>query len=321
MITARIVVLLAVAVTWGSGCTLAPSGGHPWNYHDFDDWENQPDSDSSCGEEDKQQSPIDLYGDECGDGSNQPRVRLNKGKWKVNVTNNGRTLKIMFDCFGETAKNGAHGPLTLFFSHPDNDDEVESIEYDMAEWHFHWGQSEHALEGMKYPAETHIKWKHEEHRGTAYHHAKLSEGALLAVGVLLTDDEDDADIKLPTFGLEHKIKKVRKFNKSFSKTIKIKPLKKFLNRAFEKVYKYMGSLTTPPCTLKLPWLVAAEPAKVKSKLLKELKKLRDENGNHIKHNYRPLQKHTDELKLCLHDGEDSEDNEVDEHGYHYYGGH
>ena len=317
MTTARIVILLAVAVAWCSGCELAPAGGLPWSYHDFGAWKDI--DESSCSEEDKQQSPIDLYSDECGERSNQPRVRMNKKTWDVNVTNNGRTLKLMFDCFDEIASNGAHGPLTLFFSHPHDEIDYESIEYDLAEVHFHWKKSEHALEGDKFPAEAHLKFKHSEYRGSAFSEARTSEGAVTAVGILLTDDEDsDGDMKFPTYHLEKKIKTVRKFNTSFRMKIKIKPLKKLLDKAFEEVYKYIGSLTTPPCTLKLPWLVSAKPARVKPKLLAELKKLRDETGHRIKRNYRPLQKHTDELKLCLHEGEGDGDNEngADEYGYH-----
>ena len=100
-------------------------------------------------------------------------------------------------------------------------------------------------------------------------------------------------------------------------TIKIRPLKKLLKKAFEEVYKYIGSLTTPPCTLNLPWLVSAKPARVEPKFLSELKKLRDETGRRIKRNFRPLQKHTDELKLCLHEREGSEENEVGNGEYGY----
>ena len=316
MITARIVVLLAVAVTWGSGCTLAPSGGLAWNYDNIAAWPSL--EDSFCGEEVKQQSPIDLYGDECGENSNQPGVRMNKDTWGVNITNNGRTLKVMFDCYGETASNGAHGPLTLFFSHPSiTIDGPESIEYDLSECHFHWDESEHAIDGEKFPAEVHLKFKHSEHRGTPYHEAKLSEGALLAVGVPLNDEDSDGDMVFPTYGLENRIPSVRDFNEHFEETIEIEPLKKLLDKAFEKVYKYMGSLTTPPCTLELPWLVSANPASIKSEFLAELKKLRDEDGNVISRNYRPLQSRTSDLNLCLHEGEGSEDNDVDEWGYHY----
>ena len=312
MLTARVVVLLAV-VAWSRSCELAPSGGHPWNYQNFGDWENQPDS--SCGEEDKQQSPIDLYGDECGEDSNQPGVRMNKDTWGVNITNNGRTLKVMFDCYGETARNGAHGPLTLLFSHSGTGKDFENIEYDVGELHFHWGESEHAIEGHKFPAEVHLKFKHSEHRGTPYHEAKLSEGALLAVGVPLNDEDSDGDMVFPTYGLENRIESVRPFNNHFEETIEIEPLKKLLDKAFAEVYKYVGSLTTPPCTLELPWLVSAKPASIKSEFLAELKKLEDENGNVISRNYRPLQEHTDDLNLCLHEGESSED--AEEWGYHY----
>ena len=310
MTTARIVILLAVAVTWGNCCELAPKGGFPWNYQDTKAWASKY---PNCGSTSEQQSPINLDAEECGDGSNQPRVEKNKKKWKVKVTNDGRSLQVMFDCYNQKASNGAHGPLTLFYSHPRIPS--GSNAYDLTNFHFHWDESEHAFEGEKFPAEVHFKFKRRDHSSTPYQRAKSSEGAFVAVGIPLVDEDAD-DLKFPTYGLEKQIRRVRKFNAYFKKTIKINPLKKLLNKAFEKVYKYIGSLTTPPCTLMLPWLVSEEPAKIKSKFLKELKKLRDENNDPILRNYRPLQKRTSKLDLCLHEGEGSEDNDVGKYGYH-----
>ena len=303
MIAAHFVALLVLAVPWCNGCGMVPPEGFSWNYGDFDVWEDV--EDSSCGEE-KQQSPIDLYGDSCGKNSSQPFVRKNENQWGVHVANNGRTLKLQFDCDNQTARNGANGPLTLFL-HRNFEVSSQSVDYDLAEIHFHWSESEHAIEGDKYPAEAHLKFKHSEHRDKVYHQAKLHEGALHAVGILLHPDNDSGgDMKFPTFKLEKEIEKARIFNTSFHMTIKIEPLKKLLNKAFEKVYRYIGSLTTPPCTLNLPWLVSAKPASVKSKLLDELNKVRDETGQRIHRNFRSLQEHTDELKLCLHDGTGSD---------------
>ena len=221
---------------------------------------------------------------------------------RARTANNGRTLKLMFDCDNQEASNEAHGPLTLY---SDVGMQHERLDYDLAELHFHWSEqdengSEHALKGKKFPAEAHLKFKHRSHADVAFHVAKLTEGAVHAVGVPLTSG--DSDIKFPTLGLEKRMRKVRNFRSSFRMNLKVKPLRKFLDKVLENVYRYVGSLTTPPCTLGLPWLVSAEPAKVKSSFLDELRKLKDETDNKIKRNFRDLQEHSDELKLCLYDG-------------------
>ena len=192
----------------------------------------------------------------------------------------------MFDCFDQTASNGAKGPLTLIYRPLQAESDEETVEYDMEEIHFHFDKSEHEVEGTSYPAEAHLKFK-------------SSEGDLVAVGILLIDDYSDTDMDFPTFGLQRKMKKVKTFNKSFEKTIKIKPLKRLLKKALGNVYLYTGSLTTPPCTLGLPWIVSAKPAYVKPKFLRKLQKLEDESGNVIGSNYRPLQAATELLDICL----------------------
>ena len=295
--------LLAMAVALcGATCHLVPPDGHPWSYQHLDDWASL--NNSYCGESSRQQSPIDVCGDRCHDDIFKPWVKQNSDTWNVVVTNNGRTLKLMFDCFGQVADNGAHGPLTLL----SNVVEREGYDYDLAEIHFHWGEhcsegSEHALNGYRFPAEVHLKFKHSSHAGVAYHVARETEGALHAMGILLTDDKySHSHRHLPTFQLEREMYRVHKFSSAFSTAIDICELKNVLDKALENVYRYVGSLTTPPCTLGLPWLVSAEPAKVSSSFLNQLRRLRDEKGRHIKRNYRPLQEHREELEMCLHEG-------------------
>ncbi|KAF0306978.1 putative carbonic anhydrase 5 [Amphibalanus amphitrite] len=304
MPAARAVLLLSLAVAWcdASSCPLVPPHGLPWNYHDFDSWKDVPNS--RCAEESRQQSPIDVYGEHCEDDFFKPWVRKNSDKWDVIVTNDGRTLKMMFDCFGQVADNGAHGPLTLI----SNVVEEEGYDYDLAEIHFHWDEhgeegSEHAVEGERRAAEVHLKFKHIALAGVPFHVAREQEGALHALGILLTDDRHfHGHMHFPTFHLEKDMHHVRKYSSSYSKEIHIDELKDVLDTALENVYRYIGSLTTPPCTLGLPWLVATKPAKVSSSFLHQLRKLRDEHGHHMHRNHRPVQERRDELLICRHEG-------------------
>ena len=231
------------------------------------------------------------------------------------VSNNGRTLKLDFDCFGTV--NGVVSPLTLFFPRiedPGLQIPSEDLKYELAELHFHWSKkgrkgSEHAIEGEKFDAEAHFKFKHTTYAYSSYYDARLKEGALYAVGVPLTvssGGEKDTDTAFPTFGLEGSLRQVRKFNTDFNTTISVTELKRLFDRALTKVYKYVGSLTTPPCTLKLPWLVSAVRTHIKPRFLSELRKLEEnEKGRLIKHNVRPLQKKKSARRSCLHEGEAS----------------
>lgn len=52
---------------------------------------------------------------------------------------------------------------------------------------------------------------------------------------------------------------------------------------------YKGSLTTPNCIETVTWMVSTRPVQISSAELAEFRKLKDENGNLLKHNFRPLQ--------------------------------
>ena len=53
---------------------------------------------------------------------------------------------------------------------------------------------------------------------------------------------------------------------------------------------YKGSLTTPPCTETVTWLVSVDPLKISTYELEQLRKIKDDQGQPLKSNFRPLQK-------------------------------
>lgn len=57
-----------------------------------------------------------------------------------------------------------------------------------------------------------------------------------------------------------------------------------------RVLTYPGSLTTPGCAEIVTWMVAVNPVKISIHDLASLRNLRDEEGNPILNNVRPLQK-------------------------------
>ena len=319
MTTVHILILLAVAVSRGSAvglsrstaCSLAPAGGISWTYPDDDlTW----DAGTECGNQVGQQTPIDLIGGSCGEDVRRPTVRLNKNRWRVNIHNNGRGLSWMFDCFDQTADNGASGPLTIIYKPLQAASGEDAQEYHLEELHFHI-KSEHVVEGRRFPSEVHMKFKTDSGDYAVLGVPLITAGSPSNGDDSRSSGDDSSDeshengedsggdrcgMIFPTFGFESKMRRVRNFNEVFEKTINIKLLKNLVKKALKKVYLYTGSLTTPPCSLGLPWIVSAKPACIEGKFLRQLKRLRDETGKRIKKNYRPLQQHTDQLDICLH---------------------
>lgn len=112
--------------------------------------------------------------------------------------------------------------------------------YDLLQFHFH-APSEHLVDGMTYPMEVHFV------------HKSKKDGDLAVLGVfLMPEQHHDAFSMLakyfpPAEGAEVKVE-------AFSPNDLLPPGLEY--------WTYQGSLTTPPCSEIVTWMVAREPLKV-----------------------------------------------------------
>ncbi len=140
---------------------------------------------------------------------------------------------------------------------------LDNQRYDLLQFHFH-SPSEHAIENKIWDAELHLVHQNDS-------------GDLAVIAVLLqaadadgtTDDFDKISESLPA----SKGDKIRT-----GKTINAQNL---LPRS-TNTYRYSGSLTTPPCSESVTWLVMSEPVSLPAAQMAQYKKL-------LNHNNRPLQ--------------------------------
>lgn len=129
--------------------------------------------------------------------------------------------------------------------------------YDLQQFHFH-AHSEHSINKKYYPAEMHL-----------VHQAKDSETVVLSVYQNVFESERSHHIfdQIPKIG-KH----------SFVKLDLASLIPKNRSR-----YVYDGSLTTPPSTENVTWLVFKNPVKISEKELDKFRKFYTSN-------YRPIQK-------------------------------
>lgn len=73
--------------------------------------------------------------------------------------------------------------------------------------------------------------------------------------------------------------------------------------ASENYYQYMGSLTHPPCTENVIWIILKFPSKIGRSQMKILRKL-DEKFPALKENYRPIQYIGDRVVYDSYTGHD-----------------
>ncbi len=143
---------------------------------------------------------------------------------------------------------------------------VDGKTYDLLQFHFHTG-SEYAIDGKSYPLEVHFV-----HVSDA--------GELAVVGVMF--EEGDANTELA------KIWENMPANKG-GNTVDGQSINALnLLPDSKKYYRFMGSLTTPPCSEGVNWHMMSEPITASAEQIAEFREIYPMNA-------RPLQKENNRL--------------------------
>jgi carbonic anhydrase len=176
---------------------------------------------------------IDAASKVCSAGSQQSPIDI-AGAIKAQLP----PLQIAWSKKPDTIVNNGH-TIQLNFARG-NTLKVGSDSYELVQFHFHH-PSEHTIAGKSSPMEAHFV-----HRDAT--------GALAVVGVMMTAGKAN-----PTFG-----KIIATMPPKEGEPVKadaaIEPAK--LLPAHLPYYRYAGSLTTPPCSEVVNWLLVREPIQV-----------------------------------------------------------
>jgi len=177
------------------------------------------------------------------------------------------------------------------------------------QFHFHWGKddtqgSEHTVNGREFPMEVHFvhvnaKYAADLENGVNSDALTNADG-LLVVGFFFEVSDSFSDYKLarefsPTRNAARYIYnqevKESKCNDKVKSTHKFRNHKKWFqhSQVTDKHWHYQGGLTTPTCNEVVTWVVAQEYLKVTPRDLTHLRKMEDDEGNAIEHNFRAPQ--------------------------------
>jgi carbonic anhydrase len=169
-------------------------------------------------------------------------VQLNVGKQQI-ITNDGHTIQVSFE--GEGRDN------TILFS---------GIRYKLKEFHLHT-PSETMLQHQDFPMEIHFV-----HQG--------ANGRVAVVAVFIVAGQENKELQTI---IEHIPDGV---GREYSvRGLKLNPKKLLPDQ--KDYYQFQGSLTTPPCTEGLQWIVFAKPITASTAQIQELRKAIGGNNNRL----------------------------------------
>lgn len=215
----------------------------------------QLESDSECGG--KHQSPINILEIETTPGNSLDKItglNYQDNTSLTSITNNGHTIQYNFD-----------GELNKFV--------YEDKEYKMKQFHFH-APSEHTLNGIRYPLEIHL----------VHHNEKSNSYVVFAF--LVRQGKSD-----PTFTFLEKFLPIKEGEtKDISITYNLgTTVKDVFGLDSVQAFTYDGSLTTPPCTERVHWIVFKNASTASASQIKMLEDLMPKN------NYRDVQPSNDRM--------------------------
>ena len=117
--------------------------------------------------------------------------------------------------------------------------------YQFLQFHFH-DPSEHHMDGTSYPMEMHLVHKN-------------SEGKLLVIGVLAQEGEEHKELAQAGAWVKEQVgHRMLQSGEEIAGAYQF-DLMKVLPNDLKHFYAYGGSLTTPPCTEGVQWVVLKEP--------------------------------------------------------------
>ncbi|WOK94152.1 alpha carbonic anhydrase 7 [Canna indica] len=196
----------------------------------------------------KMQSPIDLSNDRVRLLHHMGDLRYYYSPAKAVMMNRGHDIMIKFE--------GRAGGMW-----------IDGTEYALKQLHWH-SPSEHTINGHRYALEMHMVHQ-------------SSDNKTAVVGILYTVGRPDPFLAK----MEGYIRKTEDMDEAEKEQLGMVDPRE-LNKGSRKYYRYMGSLTTPPCTEGVIWTIMK---KVKTVSKEQVHLLREAVHDDMEMNARPTQ--------------------------------
>jgi len=138
--------------------------------------------------------------------------------------------------------------------------EVDGIIFELVQFHFH-APSEHTVDGQYYPMEMHFVHQSEN-------------GELAVIGVFVAEGEHSDAFQAIVEGLPSEVGEERHFDDVDLDVDAFVPEQ-------TEFYRYSGSLTTPPCSEGVRWIVLRNPLVVSAEQIGAFEDLLHDNNRPV----------------------------------------
>lgn len=248
-----------------------------WNYEDQEIWSHQ--------------------NHECA-GVQQSPINIDKRATSVNSSLNLEFQGYQNLIFGFNGVNNGH---SVQFNYVGDERSAPAISgsalnhenYSLAQFHFHWGQqrglgSEHTVNDKSYSMELHLV--HYNRKYSTFQEALTSGKGVAVLGIFFQIERQKNPNLEEISRLVHLVQE-RSANFTVNPELPIKLAGLLPDQPLRhRFYRYMGSLTTPPCTEGITWLMMADPNLIGLEQIDQLRQARNfHQKNLIGNNYRQLQ--------------------------------
>lgn len=149
------------------------------------------------------------------------------------------------------------------------------------------GGSEHTVNGIRYAAEAHFVHYNKKY-GSVANSLGYNDGlAVFGYFLQLSNPPAKADFSYLNY-IDNVVTAGSEFIINLPTNFKL-AIKDIVKGDIKKYYYYRGSLTTPPCSPVVQWIVSTTPLKFFRPEWEALNKLQDTEGSPILINFRPIQ--------------------------------
>ncbi|KAH8406153.1 hypothetical protein KR215_005944 [Drosophila sulfurigaster] len=200
----------------------------------------------------------------------------------VTLTNNGHTVLVTMNFTEGKEPRLSGGPLV-----------IDAV-YQFEQFHFHWGEndtlgSEDMINNQRYPAELHVVMRSLKYSDLTS--ALDQEQGVVVLAFFFKVVEKPLN---PYYGEFVEILSLIRGKDSSKNLVEPLPLWKFLSTYSTTYYSYIGSLTTPPCSEEVLWIDYQDAIYISEYQLNLFRNL-TASDEHLKNNFRPIQKLNDRL--------------------------